>query len=170
MLQFKMGGVLLQVDFIFLTLTAVLFLFFNDFAIYLTVAIFIHEFIHIFAMKCCGVKIFKIHFSSGVIITPKSERLRDGEIFLIAISAPIVNFLLALIFINTPFGVCNFSLGLLNIMPSKGFDGGTALGVLFKDLKILTAITVILLIFYMLINGFNIFAAIMIFFIFIENV
>jgi hypothetical protein len=170
MLQFKIGGIIIQLDFIFLTLTAVLFLFFNDFAVPLTAAIFIHEFTHIAVMKCFGVKIFKLHFSSGVIITPKSGRQSGGEIFLTAISAPLVNFLLALIFINTPFGTCNFFLGLLNILPSKGFDGGTAFGVLFKNIKILTAIAAMLLIFYMLINGFNIFAAVIIFFMLIENI
>jgi hypothetical protein len=176
MLQFKFKDILINLDFFFFTVIAVLFTFFPNIAPPLIFTILIHESAHLLAMGFFGIKVKNVYFQgAGIILTPTEFFLPFYQTGIIALSGAFMNFLIFAIFrnIENVFAMCNFYIGLLCIMPSKGFDGGTILLNIYNSkrlLKFLSIFSVIFLGIFMLFTGFNIFLVIITFFIITDNV
>ncbi|GHU52870.1 hypothetical protein FACS1894132_03540 [Clostridia bacterium] len=142
---------------------------------YIFSAILIHEIAHLITMSFWGVKIKNFSFiGAGIILTPTDDFRPKYQDFLIAISGCFMNFFIAIVFanINETFALCNLYLGLLNIMPSRNLDGGTAILKIFNSLiflRILSFLMIFILIIYILIAGFNIFLCIITYFLIIDT-
>lgn len=104
-------------------------LYFGDAAL---VAVFLlasllHELGHILAVKLLGAQIRHLTLScAGAELTLLGEG-SYGRDLLLCISGPTVNLVLALWTENDLFAGVNLLLGMLNLMPIRGLDGGNAL-------------------------------------------
>lgn len=100
-------------------------------------AVFMHECGHLFAMWILGCAPKKIKLIPASVQITNAAFTGYKNDFLIAVSGPIVNFILFLaLYYNYSlfenrfvgyFGLINLVLGLFNLLPVKGLDGGTAL-------------------------------------------
>lgn len=97
-------------------------------------AIAVHEFGHILAILIIGERITDISVSPFGLSIKRSGRLCSYKFELIVyLSGPITNILLAMIFSRVKNNICeafaeqNLIFGVLNMLPIKSLDGGSAL-------------------------------------------
>ena len=131
-MQFKIGKTNIKISFSFTAL--VLFYFISDKSNFFIVALLcaaIHEAIHIFFIYAFTGQISSISLNLfGADIKRRTELITSNiKEAVIAVSAPIFNLILFLIFNNSgerynAFSQMNLSLGLVNILPFYSFDGG----------------------------------------------
>lgn len=130
-------------------------------------AVVIHEAGHILVMKLlkCAPSLISFNFQGMLISGVKFCSAKEN--ILIALSGPIANILFSLVFYClyllsslysfAVFAAVSFLVGLLNILPIKGLDGGTVLrelcsllfskngGIIFSLISVFSAVAVILL-------------------------
>ena len=100
-------------------------------------AVFMHECGHLFAMWILGCAPKKIKLIPASVQITNAAFTDYKNDFLIAVSGPLVNFILFLAFyynyslfenrLVRYFALINLMLGILNLLPVKGLDGGTVL-------------------------------------------
>lgn len=94
-------------------------------------AVVLHELCHVLMMKLRGVKICGISISAFDIRIIERGRYSLGfsSDLLVTLSGPFVNILLFLVFcdFSFEFAVINLFLGLYNLLPAAGLDGGQML-------------------------------------------
>ena len=100
-------------------------------------AVFMHECGHLFAMWILGCAPKKIKLIPASVQITNAAFTGYKNDFLIAVSGPLVNFILFLAFYYNYslfenrlvgyFALINLMLGILNLLPVKGLDGGTVL-------------------------------------------
>ncbi len=101
------------------------------------VSITLHEAAHLIAMWACGCAPDEISLVPGGIKVKGGRLVTHKAQLLISVSGPVVNLLTALLFlliyscINSEIWLLwiyvSFFLGVINLLPAKGLDGGTAL-------------------------------------------
>ncbi len=130
-------------------------------------AVVIHEAGHILVMKLlkCAPSLISFNFQGMLISGVKFCSAKEN--ILIALSGPIANILFSLVFYClyllsslysfAVFAAVSFLVGLLNILPIKGLDGGTVLrelcslffskngGIIFSLISVFSAVAVLLL-------------------------
>lgn len=161
-MKFKLLGTKIYVSFIFVSL--ITFMIATDRTGYIiptAVAVIFHELGHLFAMWLfdCSPKEIRLIPTSVEII--RSFSLKPYGETVIAVMGPAVNILLFLVFlinykcfnshIFLVFSLINIVIGVFNLLPVRGLDGGTALhNVISKKFgidtatKIITILTLIL--------------------------
>lgn len=137
-MNFKLLGTKIYVSFIFISL--ITFMIATDRTGYIiptAFAVILHELGHLFAMWLfeCAPKEIKLIPTSVQIV--RSFSIKPYGETVIAVMGPLVNILLFLIFlvnylcfnnhIYLVFGIINLVLGIFNLLPVRGLDGGTAL-------------------------------------------
>ncbi len=112
-------------------------------------AVFFHELGHlaVMVMYHCQPKTVKLS-SSGILICG-SAFCTAKENLIIAMSGPIVNLVLSVVFILLSklfcctlllyFAVVQFLVGFVNLLPVKGLDGGTALNIILSKFSRINA-------------------------------
>ncbi|MDD6479490.1 MAG: site-2 protease family protein [Oscillospiraceae bacterium] len=137
-MQFKLFGTKIYISFIFAAVITVM-LFFDRTTLFLpsAIAIILHELGHLFAMWLCECtpKEIKLIPASVQIIRGFSSKPYGESI--IALFGPIVNLVIFLVFLVNylyfkdewviKFGLINLIIGIFNLLPVKGLDGGTVL-------------------------------------------
>ena len=111
--------------------------------------VFIHELVHYITARCLGFSGFVVEMIPiGAVLKVKDlDEASPMEDFIISISGPLFNLILAVIFYFSSyklFFVCNLSIGLLNFLPALPLDGGRMLRdlllkkIIYKRANILT--------------------------------
>jgi len=181
-MRFFIKGVEIRLDFLFTASVTVLMCFnTGDEIRYGILFSILHEFGHLFAIVACGERPETVRFGIfGMTIIRKSDITQDyKKEFITAISGPLMNFFLSLIFCGLfallrketllKCAMINLAIGLFNITPVFSLDGGRALeSVLSQRLpcdrceRIIKAVSVTFLVpmtalgFYILIkSGYN---------------
>lgn len=105
-------------------------------------AVVLHEIGHLVWMKKCRTAPKSVKMSLGGVLMVGSAFCTAKESISIALAGPIVNFLFTVVFYSlgvyfdnvllAAFGVVQFLVGAINLLPVKGFDGGTVLTVLLE--------------------------------------
>ena len=161
-MKFKLFGTEIYISFLFAAAVTIMLL--TDKTGYMLPALFaiiLHEMGHLFMMWIleCSPKRIKLIPTSVQITAPFQKRYRND--FLVAVSGPVVNILLfsTLYFNYLAFGnevtlyfaLLNLVIGVFNLLPVKGLDGGTILFCVLEKYKgpdkaavILKIITIIL--------------------------
>ncbi len=137
-MKFKLFGIQVYVSFLFLAvITVMLATDKTGFALPLLLAVTLHECGHIFMMWIldCSPKAIKL-ISASVQITSSFSRGYKNDI-LVSLSGPAVNLLIfATLYYNylcfgnkttLVFSLVNLLIGIFNLLPVKGLDGGTVL-------------------------------------------
>lgn len=103
-------------------------------------AVVLHEIGHLIWMKKCRTAPKSVKMSLGGVLMVGSAFCTARESISIALAGPVVNFLFAVAFYSlglyfdnlllVAFGVVQFLVGAINLLPVKGLDGGTVLRVL----------------------------------------
>lgn len=137
-MQFKLFGTKIYISFIFAAVITVM-LFFDRTTLFLpsAIAILLHELGHLFAMWLCecAPREIKLIPASVQIIRGFSSKPYGESI--IALFGPIVNLVIFVVFLVNylyfkdewviKFGLINLIIGIFNLLPVKGLDGGTVL-------------------------------------------
>ncbi len=105
-------------------------------------AVVLHEIGHLIWMKKCRTAPKLVKMSLGGVLMVGSAFCTAKESISIALAGPIVNFLFTAVFyffgvyfdnvLLAAFGVVQFLVGAINLLPVKGLDGGTVLTVLLE--------------------------------------
>lgn len=105
-------------------------------------AVVLHEMGHLIWMKKCRTAPKSVKMSLGGVLVVGSAFCTAKESISIALAGPIVNFLFTVVFYSlgvyfdnvllAAFGVVQFLVGAINLLPVKGLDGGTVLTVLLE--------------------------------------
>ena len=105
-------------------------------------AVVLHEIGHLIWMKKCRTAPKSVKMSLGGVLMVGSAFCTAKESISIALAGPIVNFLFTVVFYSlgvyfdnvllAAFGVVQFLVGAINLLPVKGLDGGTVLTVLLE--------------------------------------
>ncbi len=105
-------------------------------------AIVLHEFGHLLWMKKCRTAPKSVKMSLGGILIVGNAYCTANESIAIAVAGPIINLLFSTVFyfigvsldsiLLATFGVVQFLVGAINLLPIKGLDGGTVLRVLLE--------------------------------------
>lgn len=105
-------------------------------------AVVLHEIGHLIWMKKCHTAPKSVKMSLGGVLMAGSAFCTAKESISIALAGPIVNFLFTAVFyffgvcfdnvLLAAFGVVQFLVGAINLLPVKGLDGGTVLTVLLE--------------------------------------
>ncbi len=105
-------------------------------------AVVLHEMGHLLWMKKCRTAPKSVKMSLGGVLMVGSAFCTAKESISIALAGPIVNFLFTVVFyflgvyfdnvLVVAFGVVQFLVGAVNLLPVKGLDGGTVLTVLLE--------------------------------------
>ncbi len=105
-------------------------------------AVVLHEMGHLVWMKKCRTAPKSVKMSLGGMLMVGSAFCTAKESISIALAGPIVNFLFSAVFyclgvyfdnlLLAAFGVVQFLVGAINLLPVKGLDGGTVLTVLLE--------------------------------------
>lgn len=105
-------------------------------------AVVLHEIGHLIWMKKCRTAPKLVKMSLGGVLMVGSAFCTAKESISIALTGPIVNFLFTAVFyffgvyfdnvLLAAFGVVQFLVGAINLLPVKGLDGGTILTVLLE--------------------------------------
>lgn len=105
-------------------------------------AVVLHEMGHLVWMKKCRTAPKSVKMSLGGVLMIGSAFCTAKESISIALAGPIVNFLFTVVFYSlgvyfdnvllAAFGVVQFLVGAINLLPVKGLDGGTVLTVLLE--------------------------------------
>ena len=105
-------------------------------------AVVLHEIGHLIWMKKCRTAPKLVKMSLGGVLMVGSAFCTAKESISIALAGPIVNFLFTVVFYSlgvyfdnvllAAFGVVQFLVGAINLLPVKGLDGGTVLTVLLE--------------------------------------
>lgn len=150
-MQFKLFGTKIYISFIFAAVITVM-LFFDRTTLFLpcAIAILLHELGHLFAMWLCecAPREIKLIPASVQIIRGFSSKPYGESI--IALFGPIVNLVIFVVFLVNylyfkdewviKFGLINLIIGIFNLLPVKGLDGGTVLYNIVSEKKgLLTA-------------------------------
>ncbi|MBQ1183724.1 MAG: hypothetical protein IIX60_04685 [Clostridia bacterium] len=103
-------------------------------------AVVLHEIGHLLWMKKCHTAPKTVKMSLGGVLMVGNAFCTAKESISIALAGPIVNFLFTVVFyflgvyfdnvLVVAFGVVQFLVGAINLLPVKGLDGGTVLRVL----------------------------------------
>ena len=117
-----------------------------------------HELGHLFVLWCLHVPVERLTLSplGAVITAPDQEKLSYGRELLAVLAGPAVNLILALMFARVCgdylFAGANAILGVYNLLPVDGLDGGRALFLLlswctepFTALRITRAVNLIVM-------------------------
>lgn len=139
-MRFFIKGVEVKIDFLFAASVTLLMCFNTGDEIRCGILFsLLHEFGHLFAIVACGERPETVRFGIfGMTIVRKSDITQDyKKEFITAISGPLMNFFLFLIFvvcyavfkreILLKSAVINLVIGLFNITPVFSLDGGRAL-------------------------------------------
>lgn len=141
-LPFKHFKMCLHFSF-FATISLVILLNDNNYAVYALIACIFHECGHLIAMRFTGQKIKTLLFYGAGIKIVKSKNNAISSFkndFIVAVSGCVVNIVLFLCCIkinNTDialFGYINLIIGLFNLLPISSLDGGTLISLLLHRL------------------------------------
>ena len=153
-MTFYLLGIEIYISFLFVMLISIIVFFDSTgYIIPTLLATFLHEIAHLAAMilsksKPCSIKLIP----AGVIITKKFAISHKAD-SIILLSGPLANLILSMIFFNTLpyFSAINFIVGVFNLLPVRGLDGGELLFMLLcvifgesKTLIILKLLNIIL--------------------------
>ena len=105
-------------------------------------AVLLHELGHILMARLCRIRLYECSIGIfGAGITPADSLYSYSREILLCLAGPLMNFLTALFvlwffphssYFVTSFLFASFSLGLLNLLPIHGFDGGRIFHSLFS--------------------------------------
>lgn len=145
-MKFKLFGTEIYISFLFAAAVTIMLL--TDKTGYLLPALFaiiLHEIGHLFMMWIleCTPKRIKLIPASVQITAPFQKRYRND--FLVSVSGPLVNILLFLTLyfnylafgneVTLYFALLNLVIGVFNLLPVKGLDGGTILFCILEKYK-----------------------------------
>lgn len=137
MLRFRLFGVTIQIEFLFVALVTI-FLLVDQSGIATTALLvcLIHELGHILMFFLVGFKPHKICFDvTGICLVKPTASLNYAKEVLVQLAGSTTNFILFAIFSHTVnaitpvsiFAVTNLVVGIFNLLPLKSFDGGKLL-------------------------------------------
>ena len=131
MIAFHLGGTPIRIRFSFLLLVS-LFLLLDRIGMTMSFfsAVFLHELGHLAAMVWMEIPIRAVELSAfGIAIQRENHWLSLGGELLLYLSGPLVNLILAAIFLKqgSLTGAFHLLLGLLNLLPMEPMDGGNIL-------------------------------------------
>ena len=145
-MKFKLFGTEIYISFLFAAAVTIMLL--TDKTGYMLPALFaiiLHEMGHLFMMWIleCSPKRIKLIPASVQITAPFQKRYRND--FLVSVSGPAVNILLFLTLyfnylafgneVTLYFALLNLVIGVFNLLPVKGLDGGTILFCILEKYK-----------------------------------
>lgn len=135
MIELNLYGTRFRICFSFFAVTAFMGAVSQDgAAIYGLIACLLHECGHYLLMKLYGVHIKGVTlYGAGIMIIPEKRRILSlFKEITVLLAGCTVNFLLFLIFGETPFGYVNLFLCIFNLIPSGHLDGGRLLSMLLS--------------------------------------
>ena len=142
MLNIKIFGIKIRISYLFLLAVTLLLL--TDRTGLMTaslLAIIIHESAHLSAIKILKIKCDSVDFMYSTVRINSDINISYKSSLVVSLSGPIINFLLSpLAFAENEYikylGISSLIIGVFNIIPAKGLDGGDALYHLLKALKV----------------------------------
>ena len=140
MLQFKIGKLNVQIDFMFVAIVTI-FLLVDQTGIsaIALLACFIHELGHIVMFIAVGYTPQKLTFElTGIRLTKPIQELSRGKELLVQLAGSGTNLAIFFLLVSTIesvsfysiFGVTHLVLGVFNLLPLKSFDGGKVLSII----------------------------------------
>jgi len=97
----------------------------------LVISVVIHELGHIVMAKLCGIELSELKLDFlGAALTPQNTTYSYGKEIWLCLGGPLFNFVSALLWYNATnnsnnlFFISSVTLGILNLLPVHGFDGG----------------------------------------------
>lgn len=140
-MRFKLFGTEVYISFLFMGVITLMLCFDKTGLILPTLfAVFIHEFGHLFMMWATGEELKKIRLIPASVQIVSSFKGSYKKDVLVAVSGPMVNFIFFGVFYYNYvcfgnrsvllFSVLNLIIGIFNLLPVKGLDGGTVIYIL----------------------------------------
>lgn len=133
-MTFKIRNTYVKIKFLFVALlTFLMFASKDGVFMFCYAASMLHELGHIAAVYLCGDKIDSIVFEVYGILIDKHENTSYFQQIFILLSGPAINIILGIIFAYIPVQWCglfskvNIVLGIFNLLPINGLDGGEVL-------------------------------------------
>ncbi len=130
MLDFRLLGITVRVSYVFL-FAVVMLSFFDKSGFFAAsfLAVVFHETAHLAAMRLTTVAVNEVSFKLGTVSINADAVYLPSQKAIIAVFGPAVNFILtALYFCDSRFlknfGIVNLALGVFNVLPISGLDGG----------------------------------------------
>lgn len=165
MLSFKLFNLKIKIAYSFVAFMTLLIAMDRTGLLFFTyIAVFVHEFGHLLALKLLKIKDFELILVLSSIKIEIKRILSKKEIAIIAFLGPFVNLIFsALVFLDNYYfkylGASNIILFVFNILPLKGLDGGDILLYVFNlKEKTFLCISIVLTSFFTItVGGFLIF-------------
>ena len=137
-MKFKIFGTQINVTFLFLAfISFMVFIDKSGYILYMILAVTIHESAHLFTMNIVGCNPKEVWLIPTSVKIVRGVTVRDSHEIIISLSGPMINilffFLFYIIFLLTKndgaldFSVINLILGVFNLLPIEGLDGGVIL-------------------------------------------
>ena len=134
LIEFEFYGVRVIFCFSFFAAAAIMSAVSGDVVLPAMISCFLHECGHIAAMAANGVKLRSIKFyGAGIMMTPRKKLLSPCREAVVLLAGCAVNFLLCIFFCGTAFGYINLFLGVFNLLPAGGLDGGRLLSLFLNE-------------------------------------
>ena len=142
MLNVRIFGIKIKISFMFLLAVTLLLL--TDRTGLMTaslLAVIIHESAHLLAIKILKIKCDSVELMYSTLRINSDINTDNKKSLAVSLSGPMINFLLSPLALAENeyikyFGISSLIVGVFNIIPAKGLDGGDALYNLLRALKI----------------------------------
>ncbi len=156
-MSFRLLGVTVKIEFVFTATVALLALIDKQGIMWLSfTAVLLHELGHIVAMLALGVKIRLIRLACCGVIIAADSRSSYIKSAIIALSGPLVNLVLYLLFPRSAFGNVMLLTGAFNLITVTGTDGGAVLKIICIQLFGLKVSEIVLFVISLLLSlGFS---------------
>lgn len=142
MIRFKIGGLQIEINFMFVAAVCIfLLLDKSGMSAIALLACFIHELSHIIIFAAVGYTPQKLSLElTGIKLTKPATALSRGKELLVQFAGSGANLLIFFLLINTIdkisivslFAVTHLVLGIFNLLPLKSFDGGKILSIILS--------------------------------------
>ena len=121
----------IKIGFFSLLMLSAIFMTSSSYLPVLILSVAIHEFGHVVIARLCGIELSELKLGIfGASIIPRRNIFSYKKEILLCLGGPAFNFLSAFLFYhlrkdpNSLFLISSLSLGILNLFPIQGFDGG----------------------------------------------